>query len=76
MPPTHLDVDILERFAASDLDPERMIEAGRHLSACAPCRSRLRGEVAGGKAGPKKHPPTTRESSNAFKLKPWRESRL
>jgi tetratricopeptide (TPR) repeat protein len=50
MPPTHLDVDILERFAASDLDPERMIEAGRHLSACAPCRSRLRGEVAGGTA--------------------------
>jgi len=50
MPATHLNLEILERFAASDLDPEAMIEAGRHLSACAPCRSRLRGEVAGGVA--------------------------
>ncbi len=50
MPATHLNLEILERFAASDLDPEGMIEAGRHLSACAPCRSRLRGEVAGGVA--------------------------
>ena len=50
MSATHLNLEILERFAASDLDPEAMIEAGRHLSACAPCRSRLRGEVAGGVA--------------------------
>jgi tetratricopeptide (TPR) repeat protein len=50
MPATHLNLEILERFAASDLNPEAMIEAGRHLSACAPCRSRLRGEVAGGVA--------------------------
>jgi len=50
MPPIHLNLEILERFAASDLDPEGMIEAGRHLSTCVPCRSRLRGEVKGGVA--------------------------
>jgi tetratricopeptide (TPR) repeat protein len=50
MPPTHLNLEILERFAASSLDQKGMIEAGRHLSSCAPCRSRLRGEVAGGTA--------------------------
>ncbi len=48
MPPTHLKLDILERFAASNLDQEGMIAAGRHLSSCAPCRSRLRSEVTGG----------------------------
>ena len=48
MSPTHLNLEILERFAAADLDQEGMIEAGRHLSTCAPCRSRLRGEVKGG----------------------------
>src|SRR5690349_3199261 len=48
MPARHLNLVTLERFAASDLDPEQMIEAGRHLSTCAPCRSRLKGEVLGG----------------------------
>jgi tetratricopeptide (TPR) repeat protein len=44
----HLDLVTLERFAISDLAAEEMVEAGRHLSACANCRSRLRGEVVGG----------------------------
>jgi tetratricopeptide (TPR) repeat protein len=44
----HLNLVTLERFAESDLDSEGMIEAGRHLSTCAPCRARLRGEVTGG----------------------------
>jgi tetratricopeptide (TPR) repeat protein len=44
----HLNLSTLERFAESDLDPEGMIDAGRHLSTCAPCRARLRGEVRGG----------------------------
>jgi tetratricopeptide (TPR) repeat protein len=48
MHPTHLNLEVLERFAAADLDQEGMIDAGRHLSSCAPCRSRLRGEVSGG----------------------------
>ncbi|HZF11585.1 MAG TPA: hypothetical protein VFE33_22580 [Thermoanaerobaculia bacterium] len=48
MPANHLNLVTLERFAASDLDPQEMIEAGRHLSMCAPCRSRLKGEVRGG----------------------------
>jgi len=48
MPARHLNLVTLERFAASDLSPEEMIEAGRHLSACVPCRSRLKGEVFGG----------------------------
>jgi len=48
MPTSHLNLVTLERFAASALDPQEMIEAGRHLSTCAPCRSRLKGEVRGG----------------------------
>src|SRR3954468_6414612 len=50
MPARHLNLVTLERFAASDLDPGEMIEAGRHLSICAPCRSRLKEEVQGGMA--------------------------
>jgi tetratricopeptide (TPR) repeat protein len=46
----HLNLVTLERFAESDLDSEGMIEAGRHLSTCGPCRARLRGEVNGGAA--------------------------
>ena len=46
----HLNLVTLERFAESDLDHEEMIEAGRHLSTCGPCRARLRGEVHGGAA--------------------------
>jgi tetratricopeptide (TPR) repeat protein len=48
MPARHLNLVTLERFASSDLDPGEMIEAGRHLSICAPCRSRLKEEVQGG----------------------------
>jgi tetratricopeptide (TPR) repeat protein len=50
MPATHLTLVTLERFAASDLDPQGMVEAGRHLSSCTSCRERLRGEVDGGSA--------------------------
>jgi tetratricopeptide (TPR) repeat protein len=46
----HLNLITLERFAASDLDPAEMIAAGRHLSTCASCRARLRGDVEGGAA--------------------------
>src|SRR5436305_770631 len=48
MSASHLNLVTLELFAASDLEPQEMIEAGRHLSTCAPCRSRLKGEVQGG----------------------------
>lgn len=48
MPMRHLDLLTLERFVASRLDRDRMIEAGRHLFACATCRTRLNGEVLGG----------------------------
>lgn len=48
MPVRHLDLRVLERFAAAALRREEMIQAGRHLSSCLPCRVRLRREVRGG----------------------------
>ena len=45
----HLKLVTLERFAASELDSQAMNEARRHLSTCESCRSRLRGEVIGGR---------------------------
>lgn len=48
MPARHLDLPTLERFVATRLDRERMIEAGRHLYVCKACRTRLSHEVLGG----------------------------
>src|SRR5262249_14560140 len=48
MPAKHLSRGTLERFAATNLTPERMIEAGRHLSVCIHCRRQLKTEVRGG----------------------------
>jgi tetratricopeptide (TPR) repeat protein len=43
----HFDSAVLQRFAAITLQPERMIQVGRHLSVCSICRVRLR-RVQGG----------------------------
>ncbi len=48
MPVRHLDVLLLEKFAAARLRPDEMIRAGRHLSSCSVCRGRLRRGVKNG----------------------------
>lgn len=48
MPVRHLDLLLLEKFAAARLRPEEMIQAGRHLSSCFVCRTRLRRGIQNG----------------------------
>jgi tetratricopeptide (TPR) repeat protein len=43
----HLPLGTLQAFAAARLGRDLMIQAGRHLAVCSPCRGRLR-QVAGG----------------------------
>jgi len=49
MPNRHLDLPLLESFAAVRLRPREMLRAGRHLSTCAACRVRFRREVDNGR---------------------------
>lgn len=48
MPVRHLELWVLENFAAARLPHEEMIRAGRHLSSCSACRARMRREVRKG----------------------------